>query len=169
MTSLDTTTDCDMSLSEELAILLAEDSEPPAKKQVHCQGVSFVLLFVLLHRHIIYSCSTPIFTLNSLRYILREYCHSAEQTVSSKCRVEEPLSVLVIKIVADLSQTAFDFASTITLNLPQGPSLPQPFGVYLFARPYPQILRPLASYPQILKLPVPPVPTHTTHNFRFVK
>ena len=55
MTSLDTTTDCDVSLSEELASLLAEDSEPPAKKQVHCQGMPFVLLFVLLHRHIMYT------------------------------------------------------------------------------------------------------------------
>lgn len=49
MTSLDTTTDSDIGLSEELASLLAEDSEPPAKKQVNCQGVPFVLLFPLLH------------------------------------------------------------------------------------------------------------------------
>ena len=38
MTSLDTSSsECDMSLSEELARLLDENTEPPAKKQVISQ------------------------------------------------------------------------------------------------------------------------------------
>ena len=47
MTSLDTNVDSDMSLSEELANLLADNSEPPAKKQVVSQRLLFVLLLVL--------------------------------------------------------------------------------------------------------------------------
>ena len=63
MTSLDTSSDCDMSLSEELATLLAETSErePPAKRQV---TFSVPLLFKLLLARLRYSCLSVKFCLN---------------------------------------------------------------------------------------------------------